>query len=79
MGSGIRVGATNVLDGGWKVESLSSDQRNYLAYVADRVAHGGWGNDDVAEYREAVGNIMANGTDDEKLAARQFWALKADA
>ena len=61
------------------MESLSSDQRNYLAYVADRVAHGGWGKDDVAEYREAVGNIMANGTDAEKAAAREFWALKVAA
>lgn len=51
-------------------------RRQYLAYVDDRIKHGGWSSSDVEEYREEVRRIMSEGTDDEKLAAREFWASK---
>jgi len=51
-------------------------REQYRAYVADRVEHGGWSAADVAEYRAEVGRIMESGSDDEKLAARQFWVSK---
>ena len=59
------------------MENLTADQQNYKAYVADRVAHGGWSAEDVSEYRSAVAGLMRSGTDDEKQAARDFWKLKA--
>ena len=59
------------------METLTVDQQNYKAYVADRVKHG-WSVADVAEYKEAVGDLMTTGTDDEKAAASEFWALKSD-
>ena len=59
------------------METLTVDQQNYKHYVADRVAHG-WSVADVAEYKEAVGDLMTTGTDDEKSAAREFWQFKAD-
>lgn len=49
-------------------------RRQYLAYVDDRTKCGGWSSSDVEEYREEVRRIMSEGTDDEKLAAREFWA-----
>lgn len=59
------------------METLTVDQQNYKAYVADRVKHG-WSVADVAEYKEAVGDLMTTGTDDEKAAASEFWAMKVD-
>ena len=59
------------------METLTVDQQNYKDYVTDRVAHG-WSVADVAEYKEAVGDLMATGADDEKSAAREFWQLKSD-
>ena len=50
-------------------------RENYAAYVADR-RQSGWTDADVAEYRAAVADVMQNGTDDDKAAAREFWALK---
>lgn len=55
------------------------DRKNYAAYVADRKRHGGWSQSDVDEYRMEVERIMKSGTDEEKAAAREFWALKAAA
>ena len=55
------------------------DRENYAAYVADRKRNGGWTQDDADEYRMEVERIMKAGTDDEKAAARAFWALKAAA
>lgn len=57
-------------------DKSAQDRENYKAYVADRVEHGGWSSEDVAEYREQVGRIMASGSDDEKAAASEFWASK---
>ena len=59
------------------METLTMDQQNYKSYVADRKANGGWSDADVAEYRAEVARIMKSGTDDEKAAASEFWALKA--
>ena len=59
------------------METLTVDQQNYKHYVADRVAHG-WSVADVAEYKEAVGDLMATGTEDDKAAAREFWQLNAN-
>lgn len=50
-------------------------REDYRAYVAGRVADG-WTEEDVAEYKAEVGRIMAEGSDDEKAAAREFWASK---
>ena len=58
------------------METLTADQQNYKAYVADR-RENGWTDADVAEYRVEVERIMKSGTDDDKAAAREFWALKA--
>lgn len=52
------------------------DRENYAAYVADRKRNGGWTQSDADEYRMEVERIMKTGTDDEKAAAREFWALK---
>ena len=60
-----------------KADKAQLDRANYAAYVADRKEHGGWTPDDVAEYRSEVERIMKSGTDDEKAAASEFWALKA--
>lgn len=57
---------------------LDVDRANYQAYVADRVEFGHWTQADVDEYRLAVAAIMQSGTEDEKQAAREFWALKAE-
>jgi hypothetical protein len=61
-----------------KADGGENDRANYAAYVADRVENG-WPESDVAEYRAEVGRIMATGTEDEKTAAREFWAHKATA
>jgi hypothetical protein len=58
-----------------RADSDEIDRQNYSAYVADRIENG-WSVDDVAEYRTEVKRIMATGTEDEKLAAREFWASK---
>ena len=58
-------------------EDVNVDRQNYKDYVADRVAHG-WSAADVAEYKEAVGDLMATGTEDDKAAAREFWQLNAN-
>lgn len=55
------------------------DRENYAAYITDRRMNGGWTQADVDEYRNEVERIMKAGTDDEKIAAREFWALKAEA
>ena len=55
----------------------NTDRDNYQAYVADRMENGGWSHADVAEYKDKVRRIMAEGTDEEKTAAREFWAHKA--
>lgn len=57
---------------------LDVDRVNYQSYVADRVEFGHWTPEDVDEYRLAVAAIMQSGTDDDKQAAREFWALKAE-
>lgn len=59
-----------------------ADQRvrdGYEFYVQYRVEHGGWTNSDVQEYREEVKRIMSVGTEDEKLAAQEFWDSKRSA
>ena len=58
-------------------DKAQADRDNYAAYVADRKENGGWTTADVAEYRAEVERIMQSGTDDEKAAASEFWALKA--
>ena len=60
------------------METLTVDQQNYKAYVADRKENGGWTQADVVEYRGEVERIMKSGTDDEKAAASEFWALKVN-
>ena len=60
-----------------KADKSQVDRDNYAAYVADRKENGGWTTADVAEYRAEVERIMKSGTDDEKAAASEFWALKA--
>ncbi len=59
-----------------KADGGEKDRENYSSYVADRIENG-WSSADAAEYRSEVGRIMAEGTDDEKAAAREFWAHKA--
>ena len=59
-------------------ESAQQDRRNYAAYIADRL-EAGWTDADVAEYRDAVADVMKHGTDDDKAAAREFLALKVAA
>ena len=60
-----------------QADKAQQDRDNYAAYVAGRKANGGWSDADVAEYRAEVARIMKSGTDDEKAAASEFWALKA--
>ena len=48
---------------------------NYKAYTSDRLANG-WTKEDLTEYRRQVERIMSSGTDDEKLAASEFWESK---
>ena len=60
-----------------KADKSQIDRDNYAAYIADRKENGGWTQADVAEYRAEVERIMKSGTDDEKAAASEFWALKA--
>ena len=60
-----------------QADKAQQDRDNYKAYVADRKENGGWTAADVAEYRTEVERIMKSGTDDEKAAASEFWALKA--
>lgn len=59
-----------------KADDGQQDRANYAVYVADRMENG-WSSDDAAEYRAEVGRIMAEGEEDEKAAAREFWAHKA--
>lgn len=61
----------------FKADKSQVDRDNYAAYIADRKENGGWTTADVAEYRAEVERIMKSGTDDEKAAASEFWALKA--
>ena len=77
MVGGSRDSAAQILDKGTHVETLTVDQQNYKAYIADRKENGGWTQADVAEYRAEVERIMKSGTDDEKAAASEFWAVKA--
>jgi len=58
-----------------RADSSEIDRKNYAAYIADRIENG-WSAEDVAEYKAEVGRIMTEGTDDEKAAAREFWAHK---
>ena len=60
-----------------QADKAQQDRDNYKAYVADRKGNGGWTDADVAEYRAEVERIMQSGTDDDKAAASEFWALKA--
>ena len=60
-----------------KADKSQVDRDNYAAYIADRKENGGWTQADVVEYRGEVERIMKSGTDDEKAAASEFWALKA--
>lgn len=60
-----------------KKANIDVNRANYHAYVADRVECGGWTPEDSAEYHRNVASVMRSGTDDEKAAAREFWALKA--
>ena len=60
-----------------QADKAQQDRDNYAAYVADRKENGGWTAADVAEYRTEVERIMKSGTDDEKAAASEFWALKS--
>lgn len=72
-------GSVEILDERRKMEAVAAnddDRANYSGYVADRVANG-WTASDVAEYKKAVSALMQSGSDDDKLAARQFWSLKA--
>lgn len=59
-----------------KADKDDAVRKHYTAYVDDRTNHGEWSAEDVAEYREEVRRIMSEGTDDEKAAAREFWASK---
>lgn len=61
----------------FKADKSQADRDNYAAYIADRKENGGWTQADCAEYRAEVERIMKAGTDDEKAAASEFWALKA--
>ena len=61
-----------------RTDKVNTDRENYASYVADRVEHGGWSSEDVAEYRAEVERIMKHGTNDEKAAASEFWAMKAN-
>ena len=60
-----------------QADKAQQDRDNYAAYIADRKENGGWTAADVAEYRTEVERIMKSGTDDEKAAASEFWALKS--
>ena len=60
-----------------RADATKRVRHDYRAYVADRVENGGWSERDVDEYRAEVGRIMERGTDDEQVAAREFWAAKA--
>ncbi len=60
-----------------QADKAQQDRDNYAAYIADRKEYGGWTAADVAEYRAEVERIMKTGTDDEKAAASEFWALKS--
>ena len=59
-----------------KADSTQADRQNYASYI-DAMREHGWTEEDVAEYRTEVERIMKSGTDDEKAAASEFWALKA--
>ena len=61
-----------------KADKSQVDRDNYAAYIADRNENGEWTQDDVVEYRDEVERIMKSGTDDEKAAASEFWAMKVD-
>lgn len=56
-----------------KSDNLQTDRDNYAAFVAAMVEYG-WSDADVSEYKLEVGRIMKHGTDEEKLAASQFWS-----
>ena len=58
-----------------KADQEQRDRDNYKAYISDRLANG-WTKDDLTEYRQEVERIMSSGTDDEKLAASEFWESK---
>ena len=62
----------------FKADKSQVDRDNYAAYIADRKESGEWTQADCAEYRAEVERIMKAGTDDEKAAASEFWALKVD-
>ena len=59
-----------------KADKGQLSRRNFEAYVTSMTEFG-WSEADVAEYKAEVERIMRSGTDDEKAAAREFWAEKA--
>jgi len=56
-----------------RADESANDISEMDKYIADRLAHGGWTANDAAEYRDAVSAILRDGSDDEILAAREFW------
>ena len=60
-----------------RADAMKLARQDYRAYVAERVEHGGWSEQDVEDYRVEVGRVMERGTADEQAAAREFWAEKA--
>lgn len=60
-----------------RADETVQDRENYQAYVADRLATGGWSTADAAAYRDDVAQIMRDGSADEKAAAREFWRDEA--
>lgn len=57
-----------------RADESANDLEAMEAYVADRIAHGGWSANDAAEYRDAASAILRSGSDDEIRAAREFWS-----
>jgi len=53
-------------------DQVQTDRDNYAAYV-ESMRESGWADAEVSEYRAEVERIMVSGTDDEKVAAREFW------
>ena len=57
-----------------KADADNIHRVNYQRYIKSRIESGHWTETDVSEYKAEVKRIMTSGTDDEKQAAREFWA-----
>lgn len=56
-----------------RADSSVDDVVQLERYIADRL-DAGWTDTDADEYRSAVAKLLRSGTEEERIAAREFWS-----